>query len=201
MKQIHISKRRALRLVFLSLALLPATLFATGSFLFETTGSLATARSYHTATLLPDGRVLASGGHTGRAATATAEVYDPATGVWTPTGSMGQARVRHSATLLPDGSVLVVGGQSSGDGLTSAEIYDPGTGTWRDTGSLAEGRASHTANLLPDGRPPVSGGGGTGGTGPVASAEIYDPEPEPGLKPGTCWWRGFGTGRVCCQMD
>jgi hypothetical protein len=67
------------------------------------------ARYLHTATLLPDGRVLVAGGAftDGRA---SAELYDPVTGTWTPTGSMTTGRLAFAATLLPDGRVLVAGG-------------------------------------------------------------------------------------------
>ena len=69
-----------------------------------------TARNSHTATLLPNGQVLVAGGFTGISNLASAELYDPATGLWTTTGSMATARYRHTATLLPNGQVLVAGG-------------------------------------------------------------------------------------------
>ena len=55
-------------------------------FSFEVTGSLAYARSLHTATLLPNGTVLATGGYNSDNPT-NAELYDPASGTWTGTGS------------------------------------------------------------------------------------------------------------------
>ena len=67
--------------------------------------------------------VLAAGGNTGLAPTATVEIYDPATGIWTPTGSMNQARYRDTATLLQNGLVLVVGGLgNNGKSLDSSGI-------------------------------------------------------------------------------
>ena len=56
------------------------------------TGSLGTARDAHTATLLPNGKVLVAGGNNGPAALSSAELYDPAIGTWTATGSLGTAR-------------------------------------------------------------------------------------------------------------
>ena len=120
------------------------------------TGSMSTARYCHTATLLPDGRVLVSGGHNGIRHLASAEIYDPALGTWSPTGSMSTARYCHTATLLPDGRVLVSGGYPTATG--SAEIYDPALGTWSLTPSMSTAAAHHTATLLPDGRVLVSGG-------------------------------------------
>jgi hypothetical protein len=68
--------------------------------------------------VLRDGRVLVSGGDTpiacahscGTVSAASAEVYDPATGVWSPTGSMSVARATHLSVTLADGRVLVAGG-------------------------------------------------------------------------------------------
>ena len=68
------------------------------------TGSLTTARHEHTATLLPDGRVLVAGGATSD--TVQEELYDPASGTWTATPRLVEERFRHTATLLPDGKVL-----------------------------------------------------------------------------------------------
>src|SRR5207253_10746559 len=82
---------------------------ATGT--WTATDRLATARSNHTATLLPNGKVLVTGGtNSCFCALASAELYDPAAGSWTATGSLATARYYHTATLLPDGKVLVAGG-------------------------------------------------------------------------------------------
>ena len=74
------------------------------------TGSLNTARSCHTATLLPNGKVLVAGGVDTSGPLISAELYDPASGTWTATGSLTTARYLHTATLLPNGKVLVAGG-------------------------------------------------------------------------------------------
>ena len=69
---------------------------------------------YHTATLLPNGKVLVAGGVvTAAILLASAELYDPATGTWTATGSLNTARYYHTATLLPNGKVLVAGGDGT----------------------------------------------------------------------------------------
>lgn len=83
---------------------------------FSPTGSLAQPRAEHTATLLPDGRVLVVGGFdVWQDGTSTAEVWDPDTDAFSPTGSLAERRVLHAATLLPDGRVLVVGGHCGSD--------------------------------------------------------------------------------------
>ncbi len=134
---------------------------------FGPTGAMATARAFHTATLLADGRVLIAGGI---GPVATAEVYDPKTGTFSPTGAMTMAREFHAATLLADGRVLVTGGMGP-----TGEIYEPKTGTFLRIGLMATSRWCHTATLLADGRVLIVGGadGWSDATAPVA--EIYDP--------------------------
>jgi WD40 repeat protein len=84
---------------------------------------------------------------------ATAEIWDPTTGVSTPAGSMAVGRVYHTATLLGDGRVLVVGGRER-----LAEVWDPETLTFAPAGELPFPILGNTATLLPDGRVLVAGG-------------------------------------------
>lgn len=85
---------------------------------FTAISSMATARSFHTATLLQDGRVLNAGGADASDATvSSAEIYDPVKQTFTPAANMTAARAWHTATLLPDGRVLIVGGEQTPPGL------------------------------------------------------------------------------------
>jgi N-acetylneuraminic acid mutarotase len=141
----------------------------------------ALARGLHTATLLLDGRVLVVGGFvsaalqgvvTAAVVTTTAEVYDPASGTWSPAGELAFFRSYHTATLLADGRVLVAGGLL----LDKAEIYDPASNTWTAAASLVHRRYQHTATLVPDGTVLVAGGGdGSEVEAGLQSAERYDP--------------------------
>ena len=140
---------------------------ATGG--WTASGAMHTARGYHTATLLPSGKVLVAGGaSTNGVATATSELYDPVGGTWTTTGPLTTNRSSHTATLLPNSKVLVVGGYAGG----SSEVYDPVGEIWTTTGSLGLNLSYHTATLLLNGKVLVAGGS-TGSA--VSSVELYDP--------------------------
>jgi uncharacterized repeat protein (TIGR02543 family) len=144
-----------------------------GADIWTATGSLATGSDNHTATLLPNGKVLVAGGvNSSVGPLSRTELYDPATGIWT-TGYMNLAHYAHTATLLANGKVLVAGGQPNSN-LFSAELYDPTAGTWTSTGSKGIYGRSQTATLLTNGKVLVAGGADTTG-GSISSAELYDP--------------------------
>lgn len=144
---------------------------------FTSVHAMATARQNHTATTLPSGRILVTGGQdSGQAPLASAEIYDPATDSWSPAASMNLGRASHTATLLNNGLVLVAGGYAWGTGtLDSAELYDPASDSWTYTqNSMTVPHMWHTATLLSDGRVLVAGGLDPD-VGGVMEAELYDP--------------------------
>ena len=94
---------------------------------WSTVAPLTTARYIHTASLLPSGRVLVTGGINGPFLAST-EIYDPATGTWSPGAPLATGRYWQNATLLPGGNLLITAGYGSSGRLTSAELYDEGLG-------------------------------------------------------------------------
>ena len=164
-----------------SIAITNAELFDPVAGTWTKTGGMNTNRGYHTATLLPSGKVLVAGGVSGVGnAYSSAELYDPATGIWTKTSSMNTNRGYHTATLLPNGKVLIAGGANksfnSGESiLFSAELYDPATGTWTNTSSMSTNHSAHTATLLPNGKVLVAGGLPIVGPLNLPNTELYDP--------------------------
>jgi len=144
--------------------LVDPTWVSAGTMLFE--------RARHTATGLPNGKVLLLGGWDSTATPVSGcELYDPSLGTFTSTGSLITTRVSHTATMLASGKVLVAGGQSAG---TSTEIYDPSTGAFSPGGPMHQYRQFASAVRLLSGEVLVMGGQDDSGA-PSNSAELYDP--------------------------
>lgn len=118
-------------------ALATAEIF-NGTNFTEVNGGLMTARFGHTASLMPDCRVLIVGGYQDNGnSTDTAEIYDPVQDVWALAPSLPTfIRGNHTATTLGNGDVLVAGGR---DTSSQTENDDPVGDSWE------------FQNLLPDG--------------------------------------------------
>jgi hypothetical protein len=143
---------------------------------FTAASPMSVARESHVAVRLTDGRVLIAGGHRGRRADIvlyrSAEIFDPATGRFTPTGDMGIRRHKHDGVLLRDGRVLITGGSDERDSegaYDSTELFDPATGRFAPGGSMHRARYKHngTSLLLPTGVVLIGGG--------ASQAEIWNP--------------------------
>lgn len=135
------------------------------------TGTMKSDHGGGTATLLPDGKVLAVGGGVG-----LPEVYDPGTGAWSETTQTTLRRHRHSATLLSNGKVLVAGGLGGSLGTRSAELFNPRTRSWEATGSMLQIRYEHAAVRLRDGTVLVAGGWSENYGANNTTAEVFDPQ-------------------------
>ncbi|MDH4186542.1 MAG: kelch motif-containing protein [Nitrospira sp.] len=155
---------------------------------------VAIPREGHSATLLPNGKVLVVGGGATAATSKIAELFDPAAnggkGAWRTTAPLPQGRFSHTATLLPNGKVLVIGGEwkeksdvPKRSRVSLDHIYDPaadgGKGAWTVAGSLQVQRFGHTATLLPSGNILVVGGFNEQGKS-VTSIELYSPSTKKG---------------------
>jgi N-acetylneuraminic acid mutarotase len=123
----------------------------------------------HTATLLPDGRVLVVCG-------TEPEYYDPVKNTWTPATAPLEGMNGQFAVLLPSGKLLVGGGidYASSRQLASAEIFNPTTQTWSAAGTMRSPSYGARAVVLKDGRVLVTGGADAKGVA-LQSAELYDP--------------------------
>ena len=133
-----------------------------------------------TATRLRDGKVLVAGGSTGCDSpcyTASAELYDPATGTFAPTGKMTVQRAEARAVLLKTGEVLLVGGTAitEGNSVLAAELYHASTGSFTSIGAIHLSDATQIV-LLNDGRALVVGSSGT---------DLYDPSTKHFMTTGT----------------
>jgi hypothetical protein len=176
-------------------SLATAELYDPSTGTFAPTGSMSTSRGWggpgtglvSGVAKLADGRVLVVGGIDATTVTtlATAEIYDPGSGTWSPTGSMAFPRTNATYVTLGNGQVLALGGWSQisaltatgvflvGEPLSSAEIYDPDAGTWTPTGSMTTARGYAAASLLANGEVLVAAGSGSTGHDPLYSAEVF----------------------------
>jgi hypothetical protein len=136
-------------------------------------------------TILPDGRLLVAGGHiTSNHGLATATIFDPTTGVWSPTGAMAQGRWYPSTIPLPSGEVLVVAGADETSAMvTTPEVWNGSA--WRQLTTAGEVLVPYYPELFvaPNGKVFMAGEsqttryldvGGTGEWTTVADRNVAD---------------------------
>jgi hypothetical protein len=147
---------------------------------FIPTGAMTTPRWGHSATLLLNGKVLVAGGITlcfyaaqPCAESNTAELYDPATGLFSLTGDLSPRAHHTGGILLSDGRVLFAANDFDIT-LADVELYDPMTGTFSVAGNSATLRYVESATLLNDGTVLLRGLIAASKS-ITYGAEIYDP--------------------------
>lgn len=154
------------------------------------TGSMAQTRSGHCAVWLPNNTVLVVGG--AGSGPATAEIFNPATGLFTAAASMPTGRSGHTCCLLPTGEVLVAGGSDPSAPATPlpALLYNFKTNTWTSTGTTID-RKEHTATLLPSGACYLIGGRRVSNNTLLGTAHAYRSVAQ--TSPGVTFPAGFST--------
>lgn len=178
------------RLSFRRASVVNGEILPLGSTEWATTSRFNWERTFHTASLLPDGRVLVAGG-TGRIVLKegeeeplfrgnkdlnSAEIYDPKTDEWENAPDMAYKKQLAQAITLEDGRVMIIGGRSGVSTLSSVEAYDPEENSWTELESMTQSRMSHSAVKLIDNRILVTGGMESVTMGDtLSSSEIYDP--------------------------
>jgi hypothetical protein len=122
------------------------------------------ARAGHSATLLPDGRVLIAGGYSTAAGYVFAEIFDPRDESFSALPDAQPMRALHAALASDDGRVLLLGGETAVPGdeeplpMSSVLRFDPATGRFTRLPPLTMPRTMVRAALLPDGRAMLFGG-------------------------------------------
>lgn len=135
---------------------------------FTAAGSMTFGRAFHTASLLPDGRVIVSGGvNASFAPQNSAEVFDPVgnggIGAFAATPTMPFASAFFANSVLPGGRILMTGGDPGGGNVSAvANVFDPllnsGMGGFISAQNMSSPRRNHTSTPLMSGSVLICGG-------------------------------------------
>ncbi|MDO8432700.1 MAG: kelch repeat-containing protein [Candidatus Binatus sp.] len=159
-----------------------AELYDPGRRQFFPAGTMRESRILHNSTLLPDGRVLISGGRScigdceGDKTLQNTEIYDPGNGSFVLAANMSTARASHRAIALPDGRIFIYGGawcsrRSGCSYLNSGELFQPDTETFIPATSGTVAGVNSVAALLPNQEVLIAGGRMRGSI--LRSADVF----------------------------
>ncbi|MFO0648203.1 MAG: DUF1566 domain-containing protein [Polyangiales bacterium] len=157
-----------------------AVLYDPAANTWRSAGTLADARSGHSATALPSGGVLIAGG-CGDAmclrTLPTTELWSAEAtsgGVFRAGATMPGARHDHTATTLATGEILFAGGANgAASSLPTAQVYLPAEDRWAAVEAMHLDRAYHVAMLLDSRNVLLAGGCNTQTCMPWA--EVFSP--------------------------
>ena len=159
---------------------------------------MANFRAGHSASLLPDGRVLIAAGTEGNNAhelsdvldllgtsLKDSELFEPSTNTWSSGPNLPEPKAGHGAITLDDGRILITGGITHvtifglpiPDFSNQASVYDPSTNSFSAAGRIGAKRALFTQSLMPDGRVAIFAGAGGDifNVGPIKQCNLYNP--------------------------
>ncbi|WP_437633936.1 kelch repeat-containing protein [Sorangium sp. So ce854] len=176
------------RVLFLSDSTETAVVYDPVSDTRITTGRMIAVRNQPSAVLLPDGRVLVTGGllpggvpvGSGVPVEHAVEIYDPASNTWSQAAPPDLLLSNHTATVLEDGRVLIAGGDPGHLSFPIAHAWffvpgqRPARGVCQDgacaPGGEGEGGAGGGGGEAVSSASAGAGGDGGGGGGEVASS-------------------------------
>ncbi|MDO9353206.1 MAG: hypothetical protein Q7T55_05895 [Solirubrobacteraceae bacterium] len=144
---------------------------------------LGTARTQHAATVLPNGRVLVTGGYNAMTpnvpALASGETFNPGnpTAGWIATGPMSTQRADHTAAVADGTRAMIAGGvpQLSSPALATSELYDPATNAFSAAGTMATARAAQIGLGVRPGWVAQVGGTNTSSPAGIDSIDSWSP--------------------------
>jgi Bacterial Ig-like domain (group 3)/Galactose oxidase, central domain/Kelch motif len=151
-------------------ALATAEVYDAKSDSWQSLGSMAVARTGHTATATPWGAILLAGGED----TGTVELF-LTNDTFRTLGALTTSRANYAIAATVGHKIVIAGGSHGNSTLSTVEIYDGDTTKIVPGGAMLVARKNFAAAPLLDGTVLLTGGYGADGS-ILSSSEIFDPE-------------------------